>query len=276
MWSLLALLTAMSGSIPPFQLLAMTFIIATLIGLIKWIFYPPNFQQLKLKPIIWLTGIGGLFGYHFFYYTALQNAPVANASLIAYLWPLLIVLFSSMLPGEKLRWYHGLGACLGFLGAVILIWNNADGLTMPGNYLGYGAAFLCAFIWSGYSVTARAFKKVPSDVVVIYCLGTALLAILAHLILEQTSLPQTMLQWVSILALGLFPVGLAFYVWDFAMKHGPIQLLGSAAYFAPILSTIILVVAGLAPISWQLVIATILVTMGAIIAAGGISITSGK
>ena len=49
------------------------------------------------------------------------------------------------------------------------------------------------------------------------------------------------------LGLGVGPVGLAFYVWDFVVKRGDIRLLGVAAYAAPVLSTLILVAAGFAP-----------------------------
>ena len=37
MWATLALFTALSGSVPPFQLTAMSFSVATLIGLALWL-----------------------------------------------------------------------------------------------------------------------------------------------------------------------------------------------------------------------------------------------
>ena len=40
------------------------------------------------------------------------------------------------------------------------------------------------------------------------------------------------------------PVGAAFYVWDHGVKRGDIQLLGAASYLAPLLSTLILILAG--------------------------------
>ena len=42
------------------------------------------------------------------------------------------------------------------------------------------------------------------------------------------------------------PVGAAFYVWDHGVKHGDIQLLGAASYLGPLLSTLILILAGFA------------------------------
>ena len=73
--------------------------------------------------------------------------------------------------------------------------------------------------------------------------------------------------WASVAGLGLGPVGLAFYVWDIGVKRGDIQMLGTASYAAPILSTLILVLAGIAAPSWTLLIAAILVTGGAALAA---------
>ena len=66
--------------------------------------------HLKQPPAVWLLGVAGLFFYHALYFTALSHAPPVDASLIAYLWPLLIVLGSALLPGERLRWWHGAGA----------------------------------------------------------------------------------------------------------------------------------------------------------------------
>ena len=267
MWAMLALFTAASGSVPPFQLLAMTFLVGGGVGLAGWAIKPPRRGSLALPPVVWLVGIGGLFGYHFFYYTALRNAPVAEAGLIAYLWPLLIVLFSSLLPGERLRWYHLIGALAGFAGAALLITGKSS-MAGTGNWLGYASAMACALIWSGYSVISRLFKTAPTDAVTVYCLATALLSALCHLAFETTVWPANLLEWLAVLALGLMPVGLAFYLWDHAVKHGPIQLIGSAAYAAPVLSTMVLVATGFAEPGWRLVAAAILVTAGAIVASG--------
>jgi drug/metabolite transporter (DMT)-like permease len=79
--------------------------------------------------------------------------------------------------------------------------------------------------------------------------------------------PANAWQWAAIVGLGLGPVGLAFYVWDIGVKHGDIQVLGAAAYSAPLLSTAILVLTGYAAYSNTLLIACLLITAGAILAA---------
>jgi drug/metabolite transporter (DMT)-like permease len=67
--------------------------------------------------------------------------------------------------------------------------------------------------------------------------------------------------------LGLLPVGAAFYTWDYGVKHGDIMVLGAASYASPLLSTIVLVAAGFAPFTWPVIVACLLITVGAVIAA---------
>src|SRR5829696_7340670 len=164
-WSLLALLTAATGTIPPFQLAAMTFLIGGLVGMTSWIARPQAIKALRQKPAVWALGLGGLFGYHALYFAALRMAPPAEAGLLNYLWPLLIVLFSSLLPGEHLKRAHVAGALLGFCGVVVLIAGRGS-LDARAEYLpGYLCAFIAAFIWAGYSVLSRRFGEVPTDAV---------------------------------------------------------------------------------------------------------------
>lgn len=266
MWSLLALFTAASGKMPPFQLSALCFLIGSLPGVALLALKPRRLALLKQPAKVWITGVAGLFGYHFLYFTALRNAPAVEAGLIAYLWPLLIVVGSALLPGERLRWYHVAGALAGLAGTILIVARN--GVAFDGAYtLGYGAAFLCAFTWSGYSLVTRRFDAVSTDVVTGFCLATSLLSFLCHLGLETTVWPETGFEWVAVAGLGLLPVGAAFYAWDFGVKNGDIQLLGVASYAAPVLSTLILILFGFAEPSWRIAGACLLVTGGAALAA---------
>ncbi|MCZ4091634.1 aromatic amino acid exporter YddG [Sinorhizobium psoraleae] len=266
MWSLLALFTAASGKMPPFQLSAICFLIGSLPGIVVLAVKPERFALLKQPAKVWIIGIAGLFGYHFLYFTALRNAPAVEAGLIAYLWPLLIVVGSALLPGERLRWYHIAGALAGLGGTILIVARN--GVAFDEAYtLGYGAAFLCAFTWSGYSLLTRRFDAVSTDVVTGFCLATSILSFLCHLGLETTIWPQTAFEWLAVAGLGLLPVGAAFYAWDFGVKNGDIQLLGVASYAAPVLSTLVLILFGFAEPSWRIAAACLLVTGGAVLAA---------
>jgi drug/metabolite transporter (DMT)-like permease len=267
MWALLALLTDASGQVPPFLLSAITFTIGTFVGLVARLIMPKPATSVKIPLQVWIIGIAGLFGYHFFYFTALRNAPAVEASLIAYMWPLLIVLGSALMPGEKLAWNHIVGALLGLAGTFLIVTKGA-GLAFDARYaFGYAMAAVCAVLWSSYSLLSRRFPSVPTTIVTWFCAATAILSLACHFALEETVLPANAGQWLAVLGLGLMPVGAAFYAWDIGVKRGNIQVLGAASYAAPLLSTLVLIVAGFAEPSLRILAACLLITGGAVLAA---------
>ncbi len=269
-WASLAILTDLAGDIPPFQLVAMAFALGTIPGII-------NLAVTRTSPIVmlriplaaWLIAIGGLFGYHFFYFVALRNAPAVEANLINYLWPLLIVLFSALLPGERLRWWHIVGASLGLVGTLVLV-TGGDGFAFQQQYLGgYAAALGCAVIWAGYSVLNRHFAHIPTVTVAGFCAITAVLAGISHLALETTVRPEDV-EWLAVAGLGLGPIGTAFYVWDHGTKHGDLRVLGTMSYGAPLLSTVVLIAFGRADGTTAVLLACALIVAGALLASGRI------
>jgi drug/metabolite transporter (DMT)-like permease len=267
MWSLLSVMTVATGKIPAFQLAAMTFAIGAAVAFASFLWRPAAFNALKQPPLAWIVGVGGLFGYHALYFLALRFAPPAEAGLLNYLWPLLIVLFSSLLPGERLAAHHIIGAVLGLAGTVLLFAGNSSGGFAPGQIPGLAAAFVAAFVWAAYSVMSRKLKAVPTDAVAGFCLATAVLAALVHGTVETTLWPETTLQWLAIIALGVGPVGAAFFAWDIGMKRGDIRVLGAASYATPLLSTAFLILAGFAKPSAAIAIAAVLIAGGGLIAA---------
>lgn len=264
MWSLLALFTIGSAPVPPLLLNAICFGIGGLIGLI-WT-ARQGFGVLRgVSWKVYAFGTIGLFGYHFLYFTAFRLSPTAETGLIAYLWPLFIVLLSGLLPGERLRAPHVIGALIAFAGAAVIVLGRGD--AGSGSALGLGLAFVCALTWAGYSVVSRRLGEVPTASVTVFCLATAALSVAAHLALEETVWPEGPLGWAAVLALGIGPVGAAFFTWDVGMKRGDIQLLGVASYAAPLLSTLALVAAGITPLTWTIALAAVLIAGGAALAA---------
>ncbi|NNE51979.1 MAG: EamA family transporter [Sulfitobacter sp.] len=266
LWALLALFTVGSAPTPPLLLNTICFTIGGTLGLI-WTAATGALARLRTVPLrVYLFGTLGLFGYHALYFSALRLAPAAEAGLIAYLWPLLIVIFSGLLPGETLRAGHLVGALTGFAGAALIITGGGAGFVAE-HAPGYGLALLCALTWSTYSVLSRRVGHAPTATVAVFCLASAALSLPLHLLFEETILPRSTLGWAAILGLGLGPVGLAFFVWDIGVKQGDIQLLGTSSYAAPLLSTLVLVLAGVAAPSMTLLWAALLITGGAVAAA---------
>ena len=223
--------------------------------------------NLKHSWQVWAIGTAGLCLYHCTYFFALQSAPPVEASLIAYLWPLLIVVFAAFLPDEKIRAHHIIGIALGLISAIVIITKGGSVGFSSGLKLGHFLAMACAFIWAAYSVASRRMGNVPTDVVVGFCLITSAVTAVLHMIFEPTVIPQTILQWLAILGLGLFPLGAGFYAWDSGMKRGNIMVLGTLSYAAPLLSTLILLASGYTVWHWSIAAACVLITIGALISA---------
>lgn len=266
MWALLALFTIGSAPVPPLLLNAMCFGIGGAIGLV-WTL--AQGRGALLRAVSWRVyafGTIGLFGAHLLYFTAFRLAPSAETGLIAYLWPLIIVLMSGLLPGERLRPLHIIGAALAFGGAGLIVVQGGAAMS-AGQWPGFAVALLFAVVWAGYSVLSRGLGAVPTESVTVFCLAAAALSVLAHLAFETTLWPQGALGWASVLGLGIGPVGVAFFAWDIGMKRGDIQMLGVASYAAPLLSTIVLVMAGITKPSPTILIAAILIAAGAALAA---------
>src|SRR5262245_26377184 len=267
MWSFLSLLTVASGETPPFQLAAMTFALGGVLGAIIVLVRGGAAAALRQPPAVWALGVGGLFGYHALYFIALRLAPPAEAQLVNYLWPLLIVVFAAFLPGERLRPHHIAGTLIGLAGTVVLFVDRG-GISFAQDYLpGFAAAFGAALAWAIYSVLSRLFAAVPTTAVAGFCLATAALSAVCHLLFERTHWPQSGTEWLAVVALGVAPVGAAFYAWDVGVKRGDIRVLGAASYAAPLLSTAYLVLAGYAAASLALALAALLIAAGGLIAA---------
>jgi drug/metabolite transporter (DMT)-like permease len=266
LWSSLASLTVLKGAVPPLQTTAIAFAVGGFV-LIAAAAVRGRLPYLVPTPASLALGIYGLFCYHALYFAALSLAPAAEASLIASLWALFTVVFSGLLPGQPLRLRHLGAALIGLAAATLLVWNSLGVDTAASHRpLGFLLAFGCALIWSSYSVASRLFAAVPSDSIAVPCLITAGLATLLSLAFETWVSPPA-LAWLALVGLGVGPVGAAFLLWDVGMKGGDVSLLGVLSYAAPVLSTGLLVVLGLAEPTWELGLACVLMVIATAIAA---------
>ncbi|OYU49895.1 MAG: EamA family transporter [Rhizobiales bacterium PAR1] len=264
-WSTLAVFTAMTGKVPPFLTVAITFAMggALILGIAA---ARGTLAQSRPTLASFCLGLYGMFGDTAIYFAALKLAPPAEANLIHYLWPLLIVIFATFLPGGKLSLKHLGGALLGLVAVLLLIGGKLGAGAGGTAIFGYILAACGAFVWASYSVLSRLVASVPTESLGVTILAAAILALGCHFAFETTMMPQGLTEWAGMIGLGAGSMGLAFVCWDIGMKRGDVAFLGVASYAAPVLSTIILVLAGYSAWSWQLGAACALIVAGAVIA----------
>ena len=187
-----------------------------------------------------------------------------EANLINYMWPLFIVLFSALLPGERLRWWHVAGALAGLAGTGLLVTKGGRVHDPHRVSAGYIAALGSALIWTTYSLLNRRFGKVPTDAVSGFspCHGRVGAGVPSGV--GDTVWPGDAVGWVALVGLGIGPVGAAFFAWDHGVKRGDIRALGALSYASPLLSTLLLIGFGLTPGHWTVWAACGLIVGGAL------------
>lgn len=262
LWGLLALFSVYSKEIAPFQLLALCFFIASsLVYLNRFLKREKLFVRPSLTLPQWLVGVFGLFGFHFCYFMGFRYAPAMEVSTIAYLWPLLLGIY---VAPSNLYLRAVLGGALGFLGVLVLIQEQITNNFSYTNIIGYVFAFACALIWSAYSWFISVHKSNTADITWLTLLS-GILALIAHLLLEETNWSFSSIEWLSIIFLGLGPVGGAFYLWEIGMKSGNTSLLASFSFFTPVISAFALYIYGEASFSSYMVVALSMILAGAAI-----------
>ena len=187
--------------------------------------------------------ITALLLYHLLLFMSFRHAPVLEANLINYLWPLCIILFTPLLlPGHPLSLHHLLAGALGLVGSVLVMVDGSLQLQqahLPGYLLALGAAI----VWGTYSVLSRRLPAAPAVVTAAACLPAGLLALLLAWGLEGPlpfdQIPQA--DWLLIAGLALGPMGAAFVTWYLALRDGDPRRIGALAYLTPLLSTLLLV-----------------------------------
>lgn len=263
LWSTLAVLTTASDAVPPFQLMATAFAVGAAVGMALLLRRGgiAGLAVLRQPMPAFILTTAALAGYHALYFVALTSAPPVEANLINYLWPLLIVVFAALLRLAPAAPRHFAGTALGLLGAALIV-TRGEGIGMRLEHLpGYAAALGAALVWSLYSVLNRRHAGVASAAIAGPCLATAALGAVAHLAFEDTVAPTTN-AWLAMIAMGAGPVGAAFWLWDIGTKRGDIAALGVLAYATPLMSTLLLLLAGAAEPHWSQAAACALIVGG--------------
>ena len=259
LWGSLALLGSRLSHLPSLLMTGIALCIGGCIGLVR-------VRDWRVPAATFAVGALGIFGYHALLFTAFRLAPIVEANLLNYLWPLLIVLLSpAILPGLGLKAHHIVGAALGLAGAGLIVTGGSvhpDLSSVPGYLLAAGAALT----WALYSLLTRRLPTFASGAVGAFCLSAGVLALGIHLAeagAEGFS-PVHAGDWPLLALLGLGPMGAAFFLWDAALKRGDPRVIGSLSYLTPLLSTLGLTVVGGKPLSGTAAAAMAFIVAGAV------------
>jgi drug/metabolite transporter (DMT)-like permease len=198
------------------------------------------------------------------FFSALARMPIAEASAITFLSPLLLTALSVLLLRERVSPAAWLAVATGFVGVLIII--------RPGGAVFSPAALLplaTAFCFAAYQLMTRQLASVDSSFATLFygaIVGTVLLSLLLPFYWHP---PESLAHGLLLAMLGVLG-SVGHFVLIRAFEHAPASVLAPFVY-AQLVSVLILgyLVFGDFPDGWSLVGMGIIVASGAFVASRG-------
>lgn len=170
-------------------------------------------------------------------FAALRYLPLAHASVIGYLAPILAVLLARALLGEIVNRTRWLSVMFGFLGVLVLVIPEAAGVQVDAGYLlGIGLALTMAIFTAGAKIQIRSLALTENaGAIALYFALTCTLAGLATAPLGWVSpTPEQLIYLIGAGAAG----GIAHIMMTLALKHSEVSKLAPFEYLALIFAVI--------------------------------------
>jgi drug/metabolite transporter (DMT)-like permease len=231
----------------PFTLLALRFGIGGCLLLVVQLrkdkkflkeFSSRDWIYLLLLAIIGIAGHTLLQAYGLLYTTAIHTG------WIVAIMPVFITIAARLFLGEKITPKKSIGILVGFLGVFLIISKGVFSLSIFGFSSTFGdfLILLSALTWTAFTVGGRGFlSRFPplttiTPVMIIGCLITFPFSwlkwewnVLFHLSLSG---------WMSLLFLGIFCSGLAYFLWYGALVRRDSSTVGTYLYLEPLVTLI--------------------------------------
>lgn len=223
--------------------------------------------QLPLKVIV--AGFFGVTVYTFFLFMAfamVDRDEIGLINLLNYFWPVWLVLLEIVFFRKKPRiMLLFLGLMLSLFGLVLAARPSSISLD-TGNFIPHLMALSGGLFWAFYSILIRKWNipREQSGTAFHFTVCTAASFLFAAISGEFFSLPDLTgesIFWV--VAGGVGPVGIAYYLWELGIKEGSVSLIASASYFIPIMSTLLIAVIFNESMHWGLIPGAICIGAGA-------------
>ncbi|MCL2518194.1 MAG: DMT family transporter [Oscillospiraceae bacterium] len=199
----------------------------------------PLIKQYKFADYIkfFLTGCLGIFLYNFLLYTALFYLPAQEGFIINYLWPIMVVIFATILLKEKLTIRKIIAILLSFLGIVIVVTKgNLFELNLS-SPLGIAMAVSAAVSYGLFSVIIKKFSYDRTISMMFYYISAFIVSFIAMITVSgmpNLNLPQILgLGWN-----GIFSQAIAYMTWSLALQYGDTHKIANLAFITPFLSLV--------------------------------------
>lgn len=194
----------------------------------------------RVKDYAIMAGLGfiGLFLYSGLYYYGLTQLSSQEACIVNYLWPMMLVLFSTIILKEKLTVVKAVAMISSFIGVVIL--SVGSGASGNGNVmLGIGSCVIAAACYGLFSVLNKKANYDQNIAMMVMWLIVAVCSAVFGLAIEDWK-PVVGVQWLGMLWMGVVVNAIAYLIWALALNADKNSArIANLAYLTPFLSLII-------------------------------------
>ena len=203
---------------------------------------------------------------------AANRQQTIEVGILNYLWPGLTLVFAIPILGANVRWGFFVGIAMAAAGAALAplrLGEYSAGTLLENlrtNPLPYGLALVGAVVWALYSVLSRRWAGgAEGGAVPLFTLAAGLVLLALRPGFHET--PHWSWQAAGELAfMAVFPVMVAYALWDRAMRRGNVTLVAAMSYLTPLLSTVLSVLYLRVEVGWNLWVACGLIIAGAALA----------
>lgn len=205
----------------------------------------------------------GLLATNMLYLLAMPRIGPAEANVISYLWPVLLVVLTARLRKQRLGRVAMAGIAISFAGAALAI---GPAFQRGFDPAGIAFAFLSGLAFAIFAAV-RSYGRETQDVVGPSMGLLAVLALGLHALFEAPA-SLTPGQLMAIAGIGVVPLTLSNALWDRAIRSGHTAMISSIAYLTPLAALLLLAVLGVATVSAGALAGAALVVLGALAASG--------
>lgn len=188
-----------------------------------------------------------LLGMNVLFLLAVIYIPPAQANVLSYLWPVMVVAIGSLIRLFSFKFVHAISLLLGFAGVIVVAGEGAIVLSP----LGISLAILSGLSWALFTVFRIWQGSCAKPVLAKGCLLAAVLSLLLHVGFETFQMPSLLALFAAV-AIGIIPLGLANLCWDVGVRKGNAPLLAAMAYATPLAGLLVLSLFGLATLTLSL------------------------
>lgn len=239
----------------------------------------PIFNGRLMRPVermarseILVVVLSGLcfFAYYFTYAYALNFIPAVEASMINYLFPIMIVVFAIFIHGEKLTWKKAAAIILGFLGVAVIATNgNLLGFRLS-NPVGDLMALAAAMSWGLFSNLGKWLKRNNVLCNYLFIAMAFVLSAIAMFTMSGFKLPSVRsLLLLALMALTNLTLGLS--IWMRILKTVPTTLVACMTFITPFINLLFITVFLGERMTGMQLVGALLVVLGIAVQSGILS-----